>query len=128
MPPRAVLGVLSVSIACVAALLPAVLSNLGCLDSVAGTPLAGQAVVLLLTFGLAALAGAQFPLAGAAMPGPESETASRLYTADFAGAALGALLVSTLLVPLFGATTVCLFTAALNLAAAAIAWKTTPSA
>jgi spermidine synthase len=128
MPPRAILGVLSVFIAGAAALLPAVLSNLGHLDSVAGTPLAGQAVVLLLTFGLAALVGAQFPLAGAATPGPAAKTASRLYTADFAGAALGALLVSTLLVPLFGATMVCLFTAALNLAAAAIAWRTTPSA
>ena len=62
------------------------------------------------------------------MPGDTAVTASRLYTADFAGAALGALLVSTLLVPLLGATTVCLFTAALNLGAATIAWKTTPSA
>jgi predicted membrane-bound spermidine synthase len=83
---------------------------------------------LLLTFGLAALVGAQFPLAGAIAAGETAVTASRLYTADFAGAALGALLVSTLLVPLLGATMVCLFTAALNLAAAAIAWKPTRSA
>jgi spermidine synthase len=128
MSARAVLCVLTVAIGVVAALLPAVLSHLGRLDSVAGTPLAGQGMVLLLTFGLAALVGALFPLAGATVAGETAVTASRLYTADFVGAALGALLVSTLLVPLLGATMVCLFTAALNLAAAAIAWKPTRSA
>ena len=121
--PRALLCALSAAIAVVAALLPAVLSHLGRLDSVVGTSLAGQSVVLLLTFSLAALVGALFPAAGAATPGEAAITASRLYTADFVGAALGALLVSTLLVPLLGATVVCLFTAALNFAAAAIAWK-----
>jgi spermidine synthase len=126
--PRALLCALSVAIAVVAALLPAVLSHLGRLDSVVGTSLAGQSVVLLLTFSLAALVGALFPAAGAATPGEAALTASRLYTADFVGAALGALLVSTLLVPLLGATLVCLFTAALNFAAAAIAWKPTRSA
>ncbi len=125
--PRARLCVLSLAIAVFAAALPPVLSRLGWLDSVSGTPLAGQGVVLFLTFGLAALVGAQFPLAGAAAPGAAAITASRLYTADFAGAALGALMVSTLLVPLFGTTAVCLFIAALNLAAAAVAWKATSS-
>jgi spermidine synthase len=128
MSARAVLCVLTVAIGVVAALLPAVLSHLGRLDSVAGTPLAGQGMVLLLTFGLAALVGALFPLAGATVAGETAVTASRLYTADFVGAALGALLVSTLLVPLLGATMVCFFTAALNLAAAAIAWKPRRSA
>jgi len=47
--------------------------------------------------------------------------ASRLYTADFIGAFLGALLASALLIPLIGVTAVCLLTAALNLAAAAMA-------
>src|SRR5664280_610212 len=128
MSPRTILCLLTVAIAALAALLPPILAHLGRIDSAAGTPLAGQSVVLLVTFGLAALVGAQFPLAGAVVPGDTAVTASRLYTADFAGAALGALLVSTLLVPLLGATTVCLFTAALNLGAATIAWKTTPSA
>src|SRR5208283_2249493 len=76
--PRAVLGVLSLAIAGVAALLPPVLSHLGWLDSVAGTSLAGQGVVLLLTFSLAALVGALFPAAGAATPGATAVTASRL--------------------------------------------------
>jgi len=41
-------------------------------------------------------------------------TASRLYTADFVGACLGALLPSTLLIPLIGVPAVCLLIAALN--------------
>ncbi len=40
--------------------------------------------------------------------------ASRLYTADFIGACLGALLACTLLIPLIGVTGVCLLTALLN--------------
>ena len=134
-PPRrppvsrlSVLCILSAAIATLAVLIPPILSQLGRIDSATGTSLAGQGVVLLLTFGLAALVGAQFPLAGAIAPGRPALVASRLYTADFAGAALGALLVSALLVPLFGATRVCLFIAALNFAAAAIAWRRTSSA
>ena len=42
--------------------------------------------------------------------------ASRLYTADFIGAFLGALLACTLLIPLIGVGGVCLLTALLNLA------------
>jgi len=44
---------------------------------------------------------------------------SRLYTADFVGASLGALLACTLLIPLLGIPGVCLLTAALNALAAA---------
>lgn len=47
-------------------------------------------------------------------------TASRLYTADFVGACLGALLPSTLLIPLIGVPAVCILIAALNAAAGAI--------
>jgi spermidine synthase len=119
---------LSCAIAGLAALLPAILPQLGRLDALTGTALAGQGVVLLLTFLLAALVGGQFPLAGATGSGGAAATAARLYSADLAGAALGALLVSTLLIPLLGVTTVCLLTAALNLAVAAIAWRmTTPA-
>jgi predicted membrane-bound spermidine synthase len=41
-------------------------------------------------------------------------TASRLYTADFVGAFLGALLSSAFLIPLIGVMGVCLLTAGLN--------------
>ncbi|MBI5817530.1 MAG: fused MFS/spermidine synthase [Verrucomicrobia bacterium] len=47
-------------------------------------------------------------------------TASRLYTADFIGACLGALLPSTLLIPLIGVPAVCLLIAALNAVAGVV--------
>jgi hypothetical protein len=72
--------------------------------------------------------GHQFAQAAAAESGGPAVAAARLYSADLAGAALGALLVSAWLVPLFGVTTVCLLTAGLNAAAGAIAWgRTTPA-
>jgi predicted membrane-bound spermidine synthase len=120
------LNVLALAIAVLATLLPAVLPHLARLDAAAGSALAGQAVILGLTFALATLVGAQFPLAAAADPAEAAATASRLYTADLAGASLGALLVSTLLVPVLGVTAVCLLTAGLNAAAAGIAWRSTP--
>ncbi len=122
------LAFLSLTLAVLAALLPVVLRQLGHLAAVAGTPLAGQGMVLLATFILAVLVGGQFPLASAADPGEPAATASRLYTADLVGAALGALLVSTLLIPLLGVTVVCLLTAGLNLAAAALVWRRQPRA
>jgi len=117
------LALLALAIAALAALLPVILRQLGRLDVAVGTPLAGQGVVLLATLVLAVLVGAQFPLASAADPGEPAAKASRLYTADLVGAALGALLVSTLLIPLLGVTVVCLLTAGLNLAAAALVWR-----
>jgi len=126
--PVRLLLLLSGAIAVLAALLPFILPQLGRLDAFTGSALSGQGIVLLLTFLLAALVGGQFPLAGATGSGEAAATAARLYTADLVGAALGALLVSTLLIPLLGVTAVCLLTAALNLAAAAIAWRmTTPA-
>jgi spermidine synthase len=126
--PARLLLLLSCAIAGLAALLPFILPQLGRLDALTGSALSGQGIVLLLTFLLAALVGGQFPLAGATGSGAAAATASRLYTADLAGAALGALLVSALLIPLLGVTAVCLLTAALNLAAAAIAWRVTTPA
>ncbi|MCZ7636008.1 MAG: hypothetical protein M5U12_08205 [Verrucomicrobia bacterium] len=67
----------------------------------------------LLTFAFAVVVGAQFPLANRVEAGP-GNPAGRLYTADFLGASLGALLTSTLLLPLFGVTGVCLGVAVLN--------------
>jgi spermidine synthase len=46
--------------------------------------------------------------------------AARLYTADYVGAALGALLVSTLLIPVIGVAAVCLLAAGLNLLSGAV--------
>jgi len=123
------LCVLSCALAALAAALPLVLPRVGRIDALAGTPLAGPCIILLVTFCLALLVGAQFPLAAGGGSGASAAaTASRLYTADLVGASLGALLVGALLVPLFGVTAVCGFTAALNLAAAVPAWNATPPA
>jgi spermidine synthase len=119
------LPVLALAIAALGAALPLLLRVLERLDTAAGTELAGQGLILLFTLALAALVGAQFPLAGAAANGEPAAVAARLYSADLIGAALGALLVSALLIPLLGVTTVCLFTAGLNAAAAALAWRMT---
>jgi spermidine synthase len=80
-----------------------------------------KAAIALLTLVLAVLVGMQFPLANRLEFDGTVAGASRLYTADFIGAFLGALLASALLIPLIGVTAVCLLTAALNLAAAAMA-------
>ena len=73
-----------------------------------------QAAIALLTLILAILVGMQFPLANRLEFDGTVAGASRLYTADFVGAFLGALLASTLLIPLIGVAGVCLLTAALN--------------
>jgi spermidine synthase len=78
-----------------------------------------KGIIAALTFLLAVLVGTQFPLANRLAYDGTVAGASRLYTADFAGAFLGAFLVSTLLIPLIGVTGVCLLTAALNLLAGA---------
>src|SRR5208282_3147732 len=73
-----------------------------------------KAAIALLTLILAVLVGMQFPLANRLEFDGTVAGASRLYTADFVGAFLAALLASTLLIPLVGVTGVCLLTAALN--------------
>jgi len=80
-------------------------------------------IVAAYAGGLAFVVGAQFPLANAADPGPGS-AATRLYSADFVGASMGALLTSTLLVPVVGAVGACWIAGAMNLLVAAVAfWK-----
>jgi spermidine synthase len=76
-----------------------------------------QVVFVLLAFGIAALVGAQFAAAGRDENGAG---ASELYTADFLGACLGALLASTLLIPLLGVTLVCELIGAVNLLAGVV--------
>ena len=73
-----------------------------------------KAAIALLTLILALLVGMQFPLANRLEFDGTVAGASRLYTADFVGAFLGALLAGTLLIPLIGVTGGCLLTAALN--------------
>jgi predicted membrane-bound spermidine synthase len=75
-----------------------------------------KSIVVLLTLVLAVLVGMQFPLANRLEFDGTAAGASRLYTADFVGACLGALLACTLLIPLIGVSGVCLASALLNIA------------
>ena len=130
-PPKAqparLLCLLAVAIAVYALCLPLILPGLDRLGGRAVVLLAIKTVLGGLTFLLAVLVGVQFPLANqieAAAPAG----LSRLYTADFVGASLGALLACTLLIPLLGISGVCLLTAALNALAAAGMWGGKPRA
>jgi len=69
---------------------------------------------------LATLVGMEFPLAGKADFAGVAPTAARLYVADLVGAAIGALLVSTLLIPLIGVAGVCLAVGGLKLLGAGV--------
>ena len=109
---RASLAWLLAALALYAACLPLALVGLGRLGAEM-TPAASQVAVPLLTLLLAVLVGMAFPLAAKLDFQGVAATASRLYTADYVGACLGALLVSTLLIPLLGVATVCLLTAGL---------------
>lgn len=103
-----------------AALAPAVCMGL---DDLSNTRLgwwAGQTLLPLMALTLATLVGMQFPLAGKLEPPPADVAAARLYTADYLGAALGALLVSTWLIPLVGVAFVCVGTALVCVAAAVV--------
>jgi spermidine synthase len=118
------LAVLAFAIAALALLLPILLFSLNRLNSAVPAFVVIQAVIALLTLILAVLVGAQFPLANRLQFDGTATGASRLYTADFVGASLGALLASTLLIPLVGVTGVCLLTAALNaLAGGVLFWR-----
>lgn len=119
--PGAWLAVLGFGIAAGSAAVPWLLRGAGLLDGPAG-----QALLFGGAFALAGLVGAQFPLAevGPARvgrPGPAG-----IFGADLAGAALGALVVSSVLVPVLGVDAVCLLTAVLNCGAAGIAWAKRP--
>ena len=118
------LAFLAFAIAVLALLLPALLLSLNRLSNAVPAFVVVQTVIALLTLILALLVGAQFPLANRLQFDGTATGASRLYTADFVGASLGALLASTLLIPLVGVTGVCLLTAALNaLAGGVLFWR-----
>jgi spermidine synthase len=109
------LAYLAVAIAAFATCLPLALLGLGRLEG----PIL-QFAIPLLTLLLAVLVGMEFPLAAKVDFENAAATSARLYTADYIGAALGALLVSTLLIPVLGVFVVCFITAGLNLLAAGV--------
>jgi spermidine synthase len=105
---------LSFAIAAYAILLPLFLPLLTHLGGTTASLFLVKSIILLLTLLLAVLVGMQFPLANQLEFDGTAAAASRLYTADFIGAFLGALLACTLLIPLIGVAGLCLLTAALN--------------
>jgi spermidine synthase len=118
------LAYLAFALAGYAILLPLLLPLLNRMGGTAASLQAIKAVIALLTLLLAVLVGAQFPLANRLQFDGTATGVSRLYTADFVGASLGALLASTLLIPLMGVNGVCLLTAALNaLAGGVLFWR-----
>jgi predicted membrane-bound spermidine synthase len=112
---------LALAVALLAAILPTILLALGQLEGPIAS-MAGRIVIPLLVAFLAVLVGMEFPLAAQADFHTPAKTSARLYTADYVGAALGALLVSTWLIPVLGVVVVCLLTAGLNLLAAVVLW------
>ncbi len=118
------LAYLAFALAGYAILLPLLLPLLNRMGGTTASLLAIKTVIALLTLILAVLVGAQFPLANQLQFDGTAAGAARLYTADFVGASLGALLASTLLIPLMGVTGVCLLTTALNaLAGGVLFWR-----
>jgi spermidine synthase len=115
---------LAITIALFGLLLPLALTMLSRASAFHNSTLVVQAAIAFLTFALAALVGAEFPLANRIEFNdiPQGRAAaSRLYAADFMGAFLGALLTSTLLIPLIGVMGVCLLAAILNVVGGAAA-------
>jgi spermidine synthase len=110
------LSLLALGIAGYAVLLPFVLPILNRMGGSAASVALIKVIIALLTLLLAVLVGMQFPLANRLEFDGTAAEASRLYTADFVGAFLGALLACTLLIPVIGVVGVCLLTAGLNVA------------
>ncbi|MGO8748838.1 MAG: hypothetical protein ACLQNE_22950 [Thermoguttaceae bacterium] len=114
---------LGLAVVAYAAALPTVLLGLSRLEPQAAV-IAAQIAIPLLALLLAVLVGLIFPLAGKADFQTVTSTTARLYTADYLGAALGALLVSTLMIPVLGVFVVCYLTAGLCLVSSGVVWWT----
>jgi spermidine synthase len=112
------LSLLALAIAGYAVVLPLALPLLNRVGGSAASLVLVKAIIAMLTLVLAALVGMEFPLANRLEFDGTAAGASRLYTADFVGAFLGALLACTLLIPLIGVVGVCLATAGLNVVGA----------
>ncbi len=122
------LRLLALGIGGFAAVLPLVLPLLTRLGGSAASLALVKVAIAVLTLVLSVLVGMQFPLANRREFDGTVVGASRLYTADFVGASLGALLACMLLIPLVGILGTCLLTAALNLAAGLIRYPANAAA
>jgi predicted membrane-bound spermidine synthase len=103
-----------------AAVLPAALVGLGWMGGAVRWSAAAETAIPLLALLVAVIVGLEFPLAAKVDFRAVTSTAAKLYTADYVGAALGALLVSTFLIPLVGVAAVCWLAAGLNVVSGAV--------
>jgi spermidine synthase len=121
-PSRGKLAALSLAVVVLAGLLPLILGGLRSAAPRAVHPGLVQLGTPALAFGLALLVGMQFPVANRLSSLTAALAASRLYTADFLGASLGAYLASAWLLPTFGVNGVCWIIAGLNAWAVLALW------
>jgi len=78
-------------------------------------------IFAILTLGIAFLVGLEFCIASQLRKGSVESVASELYSMDLMGSAMGALVVSVFLLPLWGIAKVSFVIALLNLASATVA-------
>jgi spermidine synthase len=107
---------MEVAIAVLSMLISAAIIWLNTLESVRAVFLGSKIIFPLLASVLAILVGMEFPLASKLSFEEVASTSARLYNADLIGASVGALVVSTLLIPILGIVKVCLLVGAMNIA------------
>jgi spermidine synthase len=96
-------------------------SILGQVRSQAASSIASQVLFPFLAFLSGAMGGYQFPLAARIYFRRSSRNPGVLYALDLIGACLGAVVLSTFLIPVFGFLRAALFMSVVNLAPAALA-------
>lgn len=119
---RRALGLSAAAIGVYGMLLPLVLSGLAQTASAGPMFLPIKVSIGVLTLILAVAVGVEFPFACRLEFDGTATAASRLYTADFVGAFLGALLASAFLIPLLGVSGTCWLSAGMNLFAGAVVY------
>ena len=109
------LALLALALALLAAALPFLLPVIRVTSAASASSWVAPAIIPALTLILATVVGMEFPIANRLRQRAVPDAASRLYTADFVGASLGALLASAWLLPVWGVGGTCGLTAGLNL-------------
>jgi len=121
------LALLALGLALFAAAQPFLLPEIRVVSAARSGSWIAPAVIPVLTLILATVVGMEFPIAARLRRRTVPDAAWRLYTADFIGASLGALLASAWLLPVWGVAGTCALTAILNLWAATTLFRSKPS-
>jgi spermidine synthase len=106
-------------------ILPLILIFLSSFENMFLISLSSIFIFPLLMIIIASLVGMEFPLASKLHLRKKNieHTAGVLYGSDLFGACVGALITSTLLIPIIGIINVCILTGILNLISGIIVWK-----